>query len=296
MKGLKNSRILVAILLMAGSLFAQENANEQKQGKKVENYHGTRIINGHSVETLEKQELEFRVEHRFGDIAGANGGTQTFFGFDNSADIRLAFEYGITDDLMIGFGRSKGTNAPYRSLLDGFVKWKFIQQREAGMPVSMAVLGTATFTYMTASDDITNLTHFPKTSHRFAYATQVNVSRKFGDWLSLSLLPTITHRNYVNHDDLNTMFSMGSAAKIKVTKKTALLLEYYHNFHSADFRADNQNSLALAFEWKTFGHDFTINLTNSRGFGETQFIPYTYSNWLDGEFRLGFSISRSFYL
>jgi hypothetical protein len=40
------------------------------------------------------------------------------FGLDNSADIRIAFEYGITDKMMIGLGRSKGTGSPYKSLID----------------------------------------------------------------------------------------------------------------------------------------------------------------------------------
>ena len=69
-------------------------------------FHSTRVINGHSVETLAKGVLEFRIEHRFGDIAGDEGGAQAFFGFDNSSDIRFAFEYGINDKLMIGLHQS----------------------------------------------------------------------------------------------------------------------------------------------------------------------------------------------
>ena len=73
----------------------------------METFNGTRILNGHSVETLKKNTLQFRIEHRFGNIAGPSGGVQNFFGFDQAADIRFAFEYGLSDDLMIGFGRSK---------------------------------------------------------------------------------------------------------------------------------------------------------------------------------------------
>jgi hypothetical protein len=61
-----------------------------------------------------------------------------------------------------------------------------------------------------------------------------------------------------------------------------------------DVRGTNTNSLGIAFEWITFGHNFTINLTNSKGFGETQFIPYTYEKWSKGQFRLGFCIGRKF--
>ena len=58
----------------------------------------------------------------------------------------------------------------------------------------------------------------------------------------------------------------------------------------------NYNSLSAGFEFVTNGHLFQIVLTNSRGLGESQFIPGTYSNWLNGEFRLGFSITRNFKL
>jgi hypothetical protein len=47
-------------------------------------------------------------------------------------------------------------------------------------------------------------------------------------------------------------------------------------------------------EWFTFGHNFTVNFTNSGGLGETQFIPYTTENWLKGQFRFGFCVARKF--
>jgi len=68
---------------------------------------GTRVINGHSVDMLPKGTMEFRIEHKFGDIAGTNGGIQSMFGFDNLSDMRIALEYGVTDKLMLGFGRCK---------------------------------------------------------------------------------------------------------------------------------------------------------------------------------------------
>jgi hypothetical protein len=79
-----------------------------------------------------------------------------------------------------------------------------------------------------------------------------------------------------------------------LTSTTAILVEYYHVFSNASFRPTNTQSLGVAFEWITFGHNFTVHLTNSKGFGETQFIPYTYEDWLKGQFRLGFCIGRKF--
>ena len=126
------------------SLYTEEEYVEEESNLVEETFMSSRIINGHSVETLRKGVLEFRVEHRFGDIAGSNGGVQTLFGLDNSSDIRIAFEYGITDKLMVGIGRSKGTGNPYSALMDGFVKYRVLHQEKKGMPISMALVGKNT--------------------------------------------------------------------------------------------------------------------------------------------------------
>jgi len=298
---MKQLFLFLAILFLAQTIFSQEENWEDStefidddSNVISETFASTRIINGHSIETLNKGVLEFRVEHRFGDIGGEAGGIQTLYGLDNSSDIRIAFEYGISDKLMIGIGRSKGTGAPYKSLIDGFIKYRVLEQTKEKIPLSLSMIGTSSYTYMKASEDISQVSHFPEWKHRFAYSLQVNVARKFGERLSLALMPTMVHRNYVAADDVNTMFALGGAVRCGLTSTTSILLEYYHVFSNASFRPTNTQSLGVAFEWITFGHNFTINLTNSKGFGETQFIPYTYEDWLKGQFRLGFCISRKF--
>ncbi len=285
------------IALITSPILAQDDFDFdiEYEEEEVKTFNSTRIISGHSVETLPAKTFEMRIEHRFGDIAGDEGGFQSMFGFDNLADMRIALEYGVNDKLMLGFGRSKGTSAPYRSVLDGFVKYAVLRQGEGGSPISLSVGGGATFSYAEASSDFSSVSHYPEAVHRLAYYSQVNVAYRLGDYLSLSLIPTLVHRNYVAQNDVNSLFSLGSAMRVKLTKKFNLLVEYFPCFYNSDFRQDVfLNSLGLAIEWKTFGHNFTINFTNSKGLGETQFIPYTYSNWLDGQFRLGFCVSRQF--
>lgn len=260
----------------------------------VETFNSTRIINGHSTETLRKKVLEFRVEHRFGDIAGSAGGVQEMFGFDNIADIRLALEYGITDKVMIGFGRSKGSGNPFRSLVDGFVKYRFIDQKMGGSPVSISTLGLMTFTYMKASNDSTQIAHFPEFVHRLSYSAQLNIARKFHDRFSMAIIPTVVHQNYVEFNNKNTIFALGGGARIGITSTVGLLLEYYHTMTNSAIRQNYTNSLSLAVEFITFGHNFTLYFTNARGLGETQFITNTNSDWLKGQFRFGFAVGRKF--
>jgi hypothetical protein len=295
MKFLLLSLFLFPLISLAqdDSLYVEEIQYDIEDSLIVkETFQSTRIINGHSIETLRKGVLEFRVEHRFGDIGGLDGGIQNMFGFDNSSDIRIAFEYGLTDKLMIGLGRSKGTGEPYRSLIDGFAKYRVFNQVKKGFPFSMAVLGTSSFTYMKASSDLTQVSSFPKWEHRLAYSLQLNLAKKFGDKFSFALMPTLVHRNLVAADDDNTIFSLGSGLRLALNSKMAILVEYYHCFTNSSIRTANYNSLGVAFEWITFGHNFTVNLTNSSGFGETQFITNTFDSWNKGQFRLGFCIGR----
>jgi hypothetical protein len=310
---MKKLIILPLYLLPVITAFAQEDSTaviteevelilEPEDNFIHRTYNATRIINGHSIETLEKGVLEFRIEHRFGDMAGDMGGAQNWFGFDNASDIRFAFEYGITDRLMVGLGRNKGTGAPYRSLVDSFVKYRLLRQQKTGMPVSVTLLGVATGSYQKASADVSQVAHFPEWQHRLAYATQANIAKKFGNRLSLSLMPTLVYRNYVAADDQNALFALGGALKFNLSPRRAIIIEYYHTFAQdgqrptamSSFGPGYRNSLGIAYEWDTFGHNFTINLTNSKGFTETQFIPYTFEDWGKGQFRFGFSISRKF--
>jgi hypothetical protein len=260
----------------------------------IETFYSTRIVNGHSVETLKKGTLEFRIEHKFGDLAGTNGGINTLYGLDNVADIRIAFEYGITDKLMVGLGRSRGTSLPYHSLLDGFAKYRLLRQEEGKMPVSVALIGSLFYSYMPASSLVSDVAHFPKQAHRFAYSSQLNIARKFGKRWSLALMPTYVHRNYVAADDVNDLFSLGTAVNFAINSKMSLAVEYYNNFQKENTREKYYNSLSVAIDWVTFGHNFKVFLTNSGGFGEVQFIPYTNTDWAKGQFRLGFCIARKY--
>ena len=65
----------------------------EKEAKPAINYteatfKGTRLINGHSIETRKKGVLDFIIGHRFGRI---NSGAYEFFGLDQS-NLRIWFE------------------------------------------------------------------------------------------------------------------------------------------------------------------------------------------------------------
>jgi hypothetical protein len=270
-------------------VFVEEESNEIE-----DTYLSTRIVNGHSIETLKKGTLEFRIEHKFGDAAGDLGGINTLYGLDNATDIRFAFEYGLTNNLMVGAGRSRGAGNPYSALLDGFIKYRIVKQNKTTIPVSITYVGTTTYSYMTASSLATDVSYFPKWYHRMAYSSQLNIAKKIYNKLSLAIIPSIVYRNYVAADDQNLLFSLGSAVNYAINSKVNIGIEYYSNFQEENLRNAYQNSLSIGVDWITFGHNFKVFLTNSAGFGETQFIPYTNTDWTKGQFRIGFCIGRKY--
>jgi len=281
-------RLLFVASLLSGSIgFGQD---------VTETFNSTRIINSQSTEVLNKRVWEYRIEHRFGDIGGSSGGVQTAFGFDQAADIRMAMEYGFANKWMAGVGRSKGIGRPYTSLLDGFVKGRLLtQNRERKIPVSLAIIGNMYGTYMKSLDDPQSLANFKTDfSRRLAYSTQLVITHKLNDRISLALMPTYVHRNYVAFDDENGLFSLGIAANVKLTKSFGIIAEYFYNIEPNYLRPLARNSLAIGLEFVTNGHNFHINFTNARGFGDVQYIALTQEDWLKGQFRLGFSISRNF--
>lgn len=276
-------------------LFVINGFSQTDTNMVFETFSTVHIINGHSAETLKKRQWRYIIAHRFGDIAGPAGGIQTAFGFDNASDIRFGFDLGITDNIMVGAGRLKGANNPYRSILEGYIKYRFLSQtKDNRMPVSVAVVGTAYATYMPASNDPLSVASFPKFIHRFNYATQLSITRKFHPRLSVAFMPTYVHRNLVNENDQNGLFSLGGAANIKLTKSLGLVAEYFYNVNTSEARSDYNNSLSFGLEWITNGHNFTLNLTNARGFGELQYIALNQTEWLEGQFRFGFTITRTF--
>lgn len=264
----------------------------------------TRVINAHSTETLAKRRLDIRIAHRFGDIAGDRGGFATFYGLERAADVLIGGEYGITDNLMVGLHRVKGGGQlpdgtqGLSQLLNAVVKFRPLRQTvDDSRPVSVALLGVTSFSAAEAIDNENLIQNFSRFAHRFAYHGQVIVARKFSDAFSLQASGGYTYRNIVPQGDQNGIVSLGMAGRLQLSRVFGLILDATVPITGGrTAEAGFYPALGVGVEIETGGHVFQVNLTNATQLMETDYIPYTTSNWLDGEFRLGFTISRLFNL
>jgi hypothetical protein len=283
--------ILLCPFISFGALFSQEEWDFNKKNQNKPLFLDTRAINGHTVKLLEKNVLELRITHRFGEIATPQS-YRTLFGLDNSSDIRVGLEYGIIENFMIGVGRSKGAG-PFLEVWDGFLKLGIYKNKERNIKITAS--SQFFFTTMPSSNNSTELTNFTKLTHRMTYHNEILFGFKPIKKITLQISPGFIFRNLVNYQDNNFLPHISSVARIHLFKKVSLILEYYANFNTTEFRKnDYVNPLGLGIEINTFGHVFLLNFVNSRGIGEGQFLPYTKSKWSKGEFRFGFTIARKF--
>lgn len=296
------SAVLAVAALYNG--YSQEETAPMTPATPVsQTFHDTRLVNMSSVEVTEKGKLEVRLSQRFGEMLDFKNIGETFFGLETLSDIAMGLEYGAMENLSVGLFRSKGAGfladgtAGMRQLLNGSLKYRVLRQAEgAGMPVSITLSGLASLSTEKQAEGETNaINSYPEFNHRLAYHGQVLIARKISDRISVQASGAFTHRNLVSENDDQGIFSAGAGARVQATKWLGVVADA--TFPIADTRTTDNGYYpvyGLGLEFKTGCNTFQVNLTNATGITETDYIPYNTGQWSNGDFRLGFSLSRTF--
>lgn len=280
---------IAASLFIFGGVSAQDDLlsllgeEEETVDYAFASFKTNRVINLHSLENTSAGVLDIKISHRFGMV---NSGFYELFGLD-AASIRIGGDYGLTENMMIGFGRSS-----FEKTYDGYVKYRLLRQSSGAkvMPVtlayfsSIAIIGTrwpnpARENYFTS---------------RLFYTHQLIVGRKFSESFSLQLSPTLVHRNMVETEqEAHDVLSLGTAARFKLTKRMALNAEYIYVLPD-QLAPGFRNSLSIGLDIETGGHVFQLHFTNSTSMIEKGFITETTGDWGGGGVHFGFNVSRVF--
>ena len=241
--------------------------------------------------TQKNQNLTFWIGHRFGDIGGESGGIHSLFGLDAATDIHIGFDYGITDDLTLGIGRSK-----YNETYNLQAKYALFEQFPGGMPFALSLFGQSS--WITRKEFVIN--EFPEETDRISHFLQLIAARKFTPSLSFMLSPGYLMRPQVSDfGDDKSFFVLGMGGRFKFAKRFSLIADYMlvNGFdRPEDLEINYYNPLGIGLEIETGGHVFSLNFQNSSFITANNFIPNTRKSWEDGGVRFGFSISRNFYL
>jgi hypothetical protein len=286
--------VIIFIVFCSCSLFAQDNLMNILDSVATPGtdyvsatFKSTRIITGHSVESMKQGQLEFRISHRFGRL---NTGADNLWGIDQST-IYLGLEYGVTDWLEIGIGRT-----PNEKTLNGFVKLGLLRQSsgERNMPVSISYVGAAGLN-SSKWDNPDRNNYF---SSRLSYVNQLLIARKFNEELSIQFSPTMIHRNLVpTAFDDNDIYALGLGARYKLSKRISVNVEYFYVLRPTwNIPTEFKNPLSVGFDIETGGHVFQLMLSNSSGMIEKHYIADNTGDWTKGDIHIGFNISRVFTL
>ncbi|MDF0720934.1 DUF5777 family beta-barrel protein [Kaistella sp. PBT33-4] len=275
--------IIFLSLLLCMTVHSQEDLLSGIDTATVQNEHlpsfkALQIVTGQSTKMAAKKEFYVDISHRFGSVSA---GFKTFFGLDH-ATTKLGVIYGLTDGLSIHASRHT-----YQKTYELAVKYRLMKQ--AGN-APFEIVGYHAADINSELND--NTYPFLKFGDRMSYVTQILVSRRFSENLSLQLSPGYVHKNLINPGiEDGDLFSAGLGGRYKLSRRLSLNAEYFLNFDNHNYY---KNPLSLGLDIDTGGHIFQLVFTNSQPNTETGYLTNATGNWAKGEVFFGFNLYRVF--
>tara|TARA_R110001583_G_scaffold412_4_gene3859 strand:- start:1505 stop:2356 length:852 start_codon:yes stop_codon:yes gene_type:complete len=282
-----NKITLITVLFVSFISYSQEDLlNELAKEVKIDSsitsaFKGLKIVNLESTKLVAKRDFYLIIAHRFGSV---KGGLKELFGLDQSS-ARFSFIFGVSDWLNIGVSRSS-----FNKTYDVAGKYRLLQQQENGFPFT--VVGYNSIAINTALDS-DNYSSF-EFKHRLTYVSELLISRKINEKISLQITPIVFHENYVqNNSQENTQYALGGGGRYKLSKHVTFNIDYAYHLNRADNSLFN-NPLSIGFDIETGGHVFQVHFTNSQPMYDSGFLTNAAGDWGNGDFFFGFNLSRVF--
>ena len=279
------SHLIAALLfIFSTATFAQLERKRVEENPDVElTFEAPRSINLLTVEPLGKQNLHWAIMHTFGTID--NGG-QNLWGIDNGANIRLSFEYGISDNWSAGFGRSSRDK-----VYDFYIRYHILKQKQNNsMPVSVTALvnyAINTNNYEFLGDEN------PTFQQRSSYVGQIMLARKFNKRLSVQISPMVAifpdaQDIFLIDSDEEINAAIGFSGKYRAFGRSTFTLQFIPNLTN-----DLRPNLGIGYDLEAGGHVFQMYFVTGASLNE-QYLLSSQNGVIGEGFRLGFNVNRVF--
>jgi hypothetical protein len=247
-------------------LLAEVAESATPAGEVPRAFKGPQILHLPSATPIQKNIMDFRFNHRFGN---AKATSYDFLGLDNGANIQLSLDYGLTDNLSVGFARTSA-NKTYET------RFKYTAfEQTTSMPVSIAITGSVgldsqkktieygpyvnpTPTGYTALDTVIKRDlnkYVLSNKDRTGYFGSILINRQFGSFFSLQLAPIFIHRNFVKPHVANDRLGLDVAGRIHIYKEWSIMFETVVTKHR-DYIGEDYATQDLA----TYGYDTKTQL------------------------------------
>ena len=254
------------------------------------------IGNLQSTKMVGKKELYMIVAHRFGYL---KDGVKEFYGLDQ-ANTKIQFLYGIGNRFQLGISRDS-----YEKTYSGTAKIGLKKQSES-FPINLVLYNSMDINTLLNKKSYPGLLFFD----RFAYTTQLLISRRFTENLSIEIAPIYVRQNLIDLNYTNkpiptttsplsfitepwNQYVLAIGGRYKFTKRMSVNMDYAYNF-SKNRNSLYRNPLTIGVDIETGGHVFQFLFTNSRASSDAIFLTETHGDWSKGDISFGFNIVRVF--
>ena len=267
----------VSLLFFAQIISAQEvgwKRSEESAPEALELFRSTQSINLPTTETIQKSNLEFEISHRF--VPDIKSGSKNLWGFDGPVNMRLALGYGITDKLFVTLGRSN-----LNDNVDLWVKWKALEISNDFLPSVIALRAGSAWN--------TDVNDIGARSNTNQFYGQLIYNTMFHKVFGIGIVPSYLYNSYLLTEEAQYSFTMGVYLQYYASKLLGFMFEW--NPTVTGFRK-RTNPVSFGFELNTGGHFFKIVLSNSIELNPSQFLAGTRQAFNNGEWHIGFNITR----
>jgi hypothetical protein len=281
----KRIYLLIVAFLLSAAIYAQKSESAKQDSikqakaercKPVEDAWGaTMLVDAPTSLIPKKGSLELHIQHRFSNLSN---GIHDLFGLYGASNIRMALQYSIIDQLLIGFATEKDNK--YQEF---FAKGKLLEQTQSGsVPLSLTLYGNATISGN--KKDYYGVDSTYQFKDRMSYSVQLIVARKFAKEFSLEVGASYNHINKVEgvksvdttDGQINTtykpiyennIFGLTAGCRINFYNYHSFLLEYDQGFFTEI--GENQMlfpkpNVAFAYELATPTHCFQVFASSYR--------------------------------
>jgi hypothetical protein len=298
---LKRTCLVLALLsgFNPGSILAQDTTavastadsigvSDKKGSKPVKNTFGSVwLMDNQTVMVPIKGTLEMDIQHRFGTI---ENGRKDVFGLFAPSNIRMGMTYSPINKLFVGAGLTKERMQADLNAKIGLL----LQTIDGKMPVSVTYFGNMVI-------DARDKSFFRYAVHRFSYFNQLLIARKITEKLSLQVAPSFSWFNniegYVDSQGNvqnkmeNGHLAISALGRYKVSDQSAVTVGYDQPLTQHPTN-NPQPNIAFGFETTTSAHAFQVFMGTYYGIVPQSNNMFNQNDYRNGQFVIGFNISR----
>jgi len=222
------------------------------------------------------------MNHRF-DLVDTDN---SLIGLYGAANIRIALSYAIHDRITVGFGTTKDNRLQDFNLKGAILR----QTRGNEMPISVSYYGNFTIDARQKNQGF-----FYNTEDRYSFFNQLIISKRFTRNISFMVAPSVSHYNVVENTMKNDMFAIAFGGRAKISPQTSIIAEYNQPITTFDVGTP-EPGVSLGVEFSTGSHAFQVFVTNYKGIVAQKNNMFNQNNFFDGDFMIGFNITRLWHL